>query len=128
MDTHGKEAHKNDLSLDTAEKAISITKWFADQQLNILSAGRELARKNMKDKVLDLVDENPNGEIKKGDLSRKRYVRSAQEGEKVLKKMEAEGILISREKMPEGGGTISKIYTRKILTYPCDNRANRAYR
>lgn len=65
----------------------------------------------MKDKVLTFLDENPSG-IKGWHVSRKRFTRSAQEGEEVLIKMEAEGILISRKEMPEGGGTISRIYTR----------------
>lgn len=111
VDTHGKEAHKNDLSLDTAEKAITIARWFADQQLDILLAGRELAQQKLEDKVMALVDENPNG-ITTRDVYRKRLSRSSRLAHEILKNMEAKGILISREKMPEGGGTISRIYTR----------------
>ena len=61
---------------------------------------------------MTLLDEKPNGEIKKGDLSRKRLTRSAQEGDEVLKRMEDEGILISGEERTEGGGPVTRLYTR----------------
>ena len=68
----------------------------------------------MKDKVLALLDDEYSKGIKGWHVSRKRYARYAQEGEEILKRMEAEGILKSHEETPKGGGTICSVYTRKI--------------
>ena len=79
--------------------------------MDILSSGREAAWQKTKNKVLALLDKNPSG-IKKEDVSRKRFTRSAQEAHDILKKIEAEGDLISREEMPKGGGPITRFYAR----------------
>ena len=69
----------------------------------------------MKDKVLAIVDGNPNG-ITARDVTRSIYEfrssRLSRDPRESLKQMEGEGILISREENPKGGGPISRIYTR----------------
>ena len=79
-----------------------------------MSAGRESAGLKLKDKVLTLLLDEYSKGIKGWHVSRKRYARYAQEGEEILKRMEAEGILKSHEETPKGGGTICRVYTRKI--------------
>jgi hypothetical protein len=52
---HGAEAHKHSLSGDTAARAIDVQKWFAREQLRLLTVGRMKKREEQKERVLNLI-------------------------------------------------------------------------
>src|SRR5438046_9657983 len=66
---HGVRAHEHMIELDTAKRAIELADWFASQQLEILSAGREKARRQIWDEVLSLLADKPEG-IRASDVYR----------------------------------------------------------
>jgi hypothetical protein len=106
---NGSKAHERRLELATAKAAIELADWFAGQQLGILEAGREAARREIRDEVLSLLADNPAG-IRKSDVYRKRITLDADEAHTLLSTMEAEGVLIGRDEKPEGGGHVTRIY------------------
>ena len=61
-------------------------------------------------KVLALLGEKSGG-IRASDVYRKRIVSPAGEAHSLLKRMEAEGELLSRIEKPEGGGHVTRLYT-----------------
>src|SRR5439155_24250305 len=73
---HGVQAHEYRLEIHTANRAIELADWFASQQLEILSASRENARREIWDEVLSLLAHNPKG-IRASDVYRARIVRNA---------------------------------------------------
>ena len=99
------------LELDTAERAIELTEWFAGQQLAILSKGRDAKRRETRDEVLALLADNPKG-ITARDAQRARIARDADETHALLATMEAEGTLQGQDEQPEAGGHVSRIFTR----------------
>ncbi len=107
----GQEAHEQTLELDTAEDAIALADWFAAQQLEILSAGRHRGRRKIRDEVLALLADNPKG-IRASDIYRARITRNADEAHTLLATMEAESELTGRDDKPEGGGHVTRIYTK----------------
>ena len=108
---HGAHAHEQQLELDTVRRAIEVAEWFAMQQLEILSASREKARRELWDEVLALLDSKPKG-IRASDVYRARIVRQADEAHALLAEMESKGELSGRDKQPEGGGHITRIFTK----------------
>ena len=108
---NGRQAHETRLEQATAQAAIEIADWFASQQLEILSAGRHAARRATRDKVLSLLADNPAG-IRASDVYRARIVSNANESRGLLAAMESEGELTGRDEKPEGGGHVTRIYTR----------------
>ena len=108
---HGAHAHEYKLELDTANRAIEIADWFAQQQVEILSAGREKARRELWDEVLSLLGKKPQG-IRASDVYRARIVRTADEAHALLHEMELDGELIGRDEQPESGGHVTRIFTR----------------
>jgi hypothetical protein len=108
---HGAHTHEQELELATAQCAIELADWFAAQQLEILSVGRDNARRKIRDDVLSLLTHQPAG-IRASDVYRARIVRNADEAHTLLTAMEFEGELSGRDKQPEGGGHITRIFTR----------------
>jgi len=108
---HGAYAHEQRLELDTAKRAIELADWFASQQLEILSAGREKARREIRDQVLRLFHEKPEG-IRASDVYRARIVRNADGAHALLHEMELDNELIGRDEQPESGGHVTRIFTR----------------
>jgi hypothetical protein len=108
---HGEDAGKRMMDADTARRAITLADWFAAEQLQILSAGRHAARQSLLDQVLGLLADKPTG-IRASDVYRKRIVPSAEEARALLARLEAEGELAGRDSMPEGGGHVTRIYTK----------------
>jgi hypothetical protein len=107
----GAQAHEQTLEVETAARAIELADWFAAQQLEILSAGRAAGRNKLRDAVLALLADNPKG-IRASDISRKRITRTAEEAHTLLAAMEAEGTLAGVESQPEGGGHVTRLFTR----------------
>jgi hypothetical protein len=108
---HGAHAHEHNLELDAAKRAIELADWFAAQQLEILSASRDKARREICDKVLSLLADKPQG-IRASDVYRARIVRNADEAHTLLAAMEAKGELSGRDEQPETGGHVTRIFTR----------------
>jgi hypothetical protein len=108
---HGAHAHEHPLELDTAKRAIKLADWFAAQQLEILSASREKARRKAWDEVLSLLADKPQG-IRASDVYRARIVRNADQAHALLAAMELEGELRGRDEQPDSGGHITRIFTR----------------
>jgi hypothetical protein len=108
---HGAEAHEHRLELDTAKRAIELAGWFAAQQLEILFASREKARRKVWDEVLSLLDDRPEG-IRASDVYRARIVHNADEAHTLLAAMETGGELSGRDEQPESGGHVSRIFPR----------------
>jgi Protein of unknown function (DUF3987)/VirE N-terminal domain len=108
---HGAHAHEHALELDTAKRAIELADWFAAQQLEILSASRDKARREIRDQVLSLCADNPAG-IRASDIYRARIVRNADEAHTLLAEIESNGELSGRDEQPESGGHVTRIFTR----------------
>jgi hypothetical protein len=108
---HCAHAHEQKLDLDTARRAIEIAEWFAAQQLEILFASREKARRELWDEVLSLLDDRPKG-IRASDVYRARIVRYADEAHALLAAMESKGELSGRVEQPETGGHATRIFTK----------------
>jgi hypothetical protein len=99
--TWRKRAGENKLALETARAAIEIVDWFTDEQLQILSVGREAARRFKKDEVLALLANKPQG-VTVRDVQRERIAPSADEARLLLEGMATEGAL-EREDVTTGG-------------------------
>jgi hypothetical protein len=108
---HGAKAGEHHLEPETAQKAIKLADWFAARQLEILAGSRMAARRAKLDEVLELLTDNPQG-IRASDVYRKRIVPTAEEAHTLLERMEAEGELQGRNEKPDGGGHITRIYTK----------------
>lgn len=108
---HGREAHYHLLSFDTARQAIDIADWFSSQQLEILSASRNKAKRKTVDAILALLAESPKG-ITARDIQRARVVLDAKSCHTLLTEMEADGHLSGVDHKPEGGGHVTRIYKR----------------
>jgi hypothetical protein len=61
--------------------------------------------------VLSLLKDKPEG-IRASDVYRARIVRNADEAHALLAEMEANGELSGRDEQPEGGGHVTRIFTR----------------
>jgi hypothetical protein len=107
----GAQAHEQTLEVETAARAIELAEWFAAQQLEILSAGRAEGRRKKRDEVLSLLADNPKG-IRASDVYRARICRDADEAHALLAAMETEGKLAGTESQPEGGGHVTRLFTK----------------
>ena len=108
---HGARAHEHKLEIDTANRAIELQDWFALEQLEILSASREKARREIWDEVLSLFANRPEG-IRASDVYRARIVHNADEAHALLVAMEAGGELSGRDEQPERGGHVTRIFVQ----------------
>jgi len=66
---HGRRAGEQPLSLETARAAIRIADWFAREQLQLLGAGREAKKRELRQSVLALLVDKP-GESSPGTFSK----------------------------------------------------------
>ena len=108
---HGEDAGGRMLAADTAASAIALADWFAGEQLRILARGRHAARRAKRDEVLALLADTPNGITARG-VQLKRIVGSADEARALLAQMEADGELTGKDSKPEGGGHVTRIYSK----------------
>jgi hypothetical protein len=108
---HGAHAHEHRLEIETAKRAIEVANWFAAQQLEILSASREKACRKTREEVLSLLADKPG--IRASDVYRARIVRNADEAHALLAAMESDGELTGRDEHPEGGGHVTRIFTKR---------------
>lgn len=106
---HGDAAASNQLALETVRRAIALADWFAGQQLEILSAGRQKARRDVQDKVLSLLADNSAG-ITARDILTARIKPDAESCRALLSAMEAAGNLSSEEIKGDRGGWTKRVY------------------
>lgn len=106
---HGDRAHEIPISSHTADGAIAITRWFAEEQLTLLSAGGNDRRSRAEKAVLTLLAQQPKGVIA-ADVYRRRIVGSAKEAHALLEAMAAAGKLICSHSQPLGGGHVTRLY------------------
>jgi hypothetical protein len=111
---HGPEAHKHPLHLETAQSAITIVRWFIDQQLAILAPGRSPAAPKLEDLVLELMESNrrrkAQNTITAREVQQAHIVSTAEAARGLLEGMKAAGLLSSQEIRPAGGGWVRVVY------------------
>jgi hypothetical protein len=119
---HGATAHQHPLSLETAENAVALAKWFARQQLSLLDKGRRQAASKREDEVLALLDTNLERKnldfITARDAQRARIVSTAEAARTLLARMETDGLLIGEDIAPPGGGKSTRIFRRTTNAVP----------
>ena len=108
---HGARAHEHSLEFETAQDAIELAEWFAGQQLEILSGGRDKMRRKIRDDVFALLMDSPNG-ITVREVQRARIKPNAEEARRLLEAMASEFLLSMREEKPKGGGHVTQIFTK----------------
>jgi hypothetical protein len=99
------------LSVETAEAAIRLADWFAGAQLEILSGIRESRSREDERAVLQLLLDKPDG-ITARDIYRARVRRTPVAAKLLLQKLEEQGVLISEESRPPGGGRTTNMYRK----------------
>ena len=107
----GRQAHEHALERQSAQDAIALADWFASQQLEILSAGREQARRAKCDEVLALLVDHPRG-IRASDVYHARLAHNAEAAHALLAAMERDGVLSGRQEKTAGGGHVTRIYVK----------------
>jgi hypothetical protein len=103
------DAGAHELELDTAERAIALADWFAEQQLGILAAGRDSAQRARLERVLLLLRNKPDG-VTAREVQRARIAKNAGDARQLLERLENEGHLTGQDLKPPGGGHISRIF------------------
>lgn len=111
---HGAEAHHHRLELATAENAVRLAEWFANEQLQILAKSRRQAAKKVEEEVIELMQER--SELQKltfvtaRDVHRARIVPTADAALALLLHMEQKGILTGEDVRPAHGGRATRIF------------------
>jgi hypothetical protein len=106
----GEKAHSKSLSASTAESAITLTKWFADCQIEILDFVVSNDGKQLESDILHLCAINPKG-IKAKDIYRSRLVANSSVAIETLENMVSKGLLSATNQTPAGGGKITRIFS-----------------
>ena len=68
--THGSQAHEQPVSLETAQRAITLADWFAAEQLRILNAGRTQRKIERLQRLQHLIGQQYNGTVTLRSLQR----------------------------------------------------------
>lgn len=113
---HGATAHQHPLAPETADNAVTLARWFADQQLGLLAKGRHTAAAKVEEEVLELLDTNRE---RKGvdfttarDVNRAHITATADAAKSLLARMEAAGLLVGEDIAPAHGGKTTRIFRR----------------
>lgn len=113
---HGQQAHQYPLSSETATNAVSLVKWFSEQQLGLLAKGRRARAAEVEAQVLDLLEANRERKgqdyVTVRDVQRARLALTAEQARALLERLEREGILASEDARPSGGGKSARIFRR----------------
>jgi hypothetical protein len=117
---HGATAHQHPLILETADNAVKLAKWFADQQLGVLAKGRYAATNRVQDEVLELLESTRQRKgqdfVTARDVHRARITATADAAKALLTRMEAEGVVVGNDISPARGGKTTRIY--RAITNP----------
>jgi hypothetical protein len=97
--THGSQAHEQPVSVETAQRAIALADWFAEEQLRILNAGRMQRRIERLQRLMELIVEQYNGKATLRALQRNngfdpdetRQLAAQFKGQLVIEKLETGG-------------------------------------
>jgi hypothetical protein len=109
---HGSNAHLHTVSADTAQSAITIADWFADRQLSILGWSTEIAKKEMRNRVVAIASQHPDDGITAADIYHKRVTPNAEKARDILNELEKSGVLRADRIPRPGGGWLSERYFR----------------
>ena len=111
---HGATAHQHPLELETADHAVTLAKWFAEQQLSLLANSRRQSAVEQEDRVLKLLDTNRERKglnfVNARDVHRARIAHNPEAAHAVLARMEADGMLVGQDITPAHGGKTTRIY------------------
>ena len=117
---YGAEAHQHPLGLESAEKAVTLAKWFADQQLNLLAKGRQSAKTKIEDEVIELLKENQERKgrefVTAREVHHERITDTPDAARTLLAGMEADGMLVGEDIIPARGGRPTRRY--RIIKNP----------
>ena len=94
-----KEATKEPISQETAQNAISLTRWYADRKLALLAKGRSNNKLNLDEKIIDLAIEKEF--LVAADLQQAGLVKTASEARAYLDRLVATGNLVYEAKEAE---------------------------
>ena len=75
---HGEDAWREDLSADTAAKALRLMRWFSMQQLRLLAAGREDKQAKRLDKLREVLAIKPDKCCNLSELERRHAFATAE--------------------------------------------------
>lgn len=113
---HGPTAHLHSLVLETTENAVTLAKWFADQQLGLLAKGRIAAATRVDDEVFKLLESNREYKaqdfISGREVLRARITVTQDAAMVLLARMEANGLLVGENTTPAHGGRTTRIFRR----------------
>ncbi len=130
---YGANAHQYSLTLETADNAVRLAKWFADQQLGLLTNGRRTAAKKVEETVLELLDDRTHGRrlepeeratglridyVTARTVIRNRIVATADAARALLVRMEGDGLLVGEDVQPAHGGKVTRIFRAPGGTNP----------
>jgi hypothetical protein len=114
----GREAHQHELSVETAEAAITLVQWFGDQQLEVLGRGRQEGYQKLVDRVLELLAErqtrNQVDFVNVRFIQNRHVVRTAEEAQALLDRMVADGLLVVQEIHRSEGGHVQRLYRATV--------------
>jgi len=111
---HGAEAHTHPLDSTTAENAVCLADWFANEQMDILDKGRQEAARKIEDRVLEHIQDR--ADRQKIDFTTAREVNrahitvTAEAARALLARMEADGLLLAEDIVRAHGGKTTRIY------------------
>lgn len=96
---HRQSAANNPISLETAQNAINLTKWYVDRKLALLVRGRTDRRKNLDEEIIELATKKES--LAASDLVQARLVGTAEDARAHLDRLAASGNLIHEAKKAE---------------------------
>ncbi|MGO9585165.1 MAG: DUF3987 domain-containing protein [Limisphaerales bacterium] len=111
---HGTEAHTHPLDSATAENAVRLADWFADEQLDILAKGRHEAARKIEEQVLEHIQDRADRQkidyTTAREVHRARITATADAAKALLAQMETDGLLVAEGIAPAHGGKTTRIY------------------
>jgi hypothetical protein len=107
---HGVNAYNIVLEAATADSAVRLADWFADQQLQLLAQSRAAIKAEKEKAIYDLLRKKTKISARQVQLA--RIARRAVEARALLAQLEVDGKLIGRDYEPSGGGHTVRFYSR----------------
>jgi hypothetical protein len=114
---HGEDAWREHLAPDTAGKALRLMRWFSEQQLRLLAAGREDKLTKRLEKLRELLALKPERQCNLSELERRHAFTPAE-----VQRLAAQfpGVLVI-EKLSTGGSGRPPVVAR-LLPEPKQQR------
>lgn len=107
---HGEDAWRENLAPDTAAKALRLMRWFSEQQLRLLAAGREDKLTKRLEKLRELLAQRPERQCNLSELERRHSFEPAE-----VQRLAAQfpGVLVI-EKLSTGGSGRPPVVARLL--------------